>query len=90
MVGREEGRFLVMRIQEILILAGEEEDRGIGGDEEEGERGENERRGGGGGVLGDAGSANLGRRPRVPASLKNTYDIAPQQLLSQLPPDLTI
>ena len=47
MVGREEGRFLVMRIQEILILAGEEEDRGIGGDEEEGERGENERRGGG-------------------------------------------
>ena len=30
MVGRE-GRFLVMRIQEILILAGEEEERWIGG-----------------------------------------------------------
>ena len=48
----------------------EEEEKGIGGDEEErGRGGENERRGG---ALGDAGSGNPGRRPRVPASHHKT------------------
>ena len=45
-----------------------EEERGIG-EVEERERGEKRRRGG---VLGDAGSGNPGRRPRVPASTINT------------------
>ena len=45
-----------------------------GGDEEERGRargGANERRGRRGGALGDAGSGNPGRRPRVPASWDN-------------------
>ena len=48
----------------------EEEGRRRGGrGAEEREGGENERMGRRGGVLGDAGSRNPGRRPRVPASL---------------------
>ena len=46
----------------------EEEGRRRGGAEER-EGGENERMGRKGGVLGDAGSRNPGRRPRVPASI---------------------
>ena len=49
----------------------EEEGRRRGGAEER-EGGENERMGRRGGVLGDAGSRNPGRRPRVPASLYNS------------------
>ena len=46
-----------------------EEERGIGGEKERGRGGENERRGRRDGILGDAGSGNPGRRPRVPASV---------------------
>ena len=77
---KEEGWFLAIRVQEILISTAEESgkvDRSVaegnkgeedwrGRDEEErGRGGETGRRGG---VLGDTGSENPGRRPRVPAS----------------------
>ena len=52
-------------------MRGGEGDRSGGDEAERGRGGENERRGRKDGILGDAGSGNPGRRPRVPASTLN-------------------